>query len=145
MQKNIGKVLELYLSTTETPSRKTQDMLTLNEGGIVGDKFHSKNILRSVLLSSTNSYNIAIANNIDITPGALGENILIDCDLSHLSAGQRVQIGEVVLEVTQECTVCKGLTKINSKLPKLLKKDRGIFTKVVKDGNIKISDIVDIL
>ena len=145
MQKNVGKVLELYLSTNQTPSRVAQNKLALNEGGIIGDKFHSKNILRSVLLSSTNSYQIAKDNEISIDSGALGENILLDCDLSHLQAGEKIQIGEVVLEITQECTVCKGLTQIHNKLPKLLKKDRGIFSKVVKDGNIKISDIVNIL
>lgn len=140
--KTVGKVLELYISTTQTPSRQQKTMLTLNEGGIVGDKFHSKNILRSVLLSSTSSYNIAIDNDIDLTSGALGENILMDCDLNYLNAGDKIRIGSVELEITQNCTICKGLSQINTKLPKLLKDDRGIFSKVVKDGNIRINDNV---
>ncbi len=144
-KKSIGSVLALYQSTTQTPSRIAKETLSLNEGGIVGDKFHSKNIMRSVLLSSTHSYDIATNNNISINAGALGENILIDSEINHLVAGDQIAIGEVILQITQNCTICKGLTQINSKLPKLLKDDRGIFSKVVKDGNIKISDTVYII
>ena len=144
-QTTVGKVLELYLSTTQVPSRKEQQTLKLDQDGIVGDKFHGKNLTRSVLISSSNSYNIVHNNNIEVSAGALGENILLDCDLSHLQEGDTIQIAEVELEITQNCTVCKGLTKINSKLPKLLKEDRGIFSKVVKEGNIRIGDTVVIL
>jgi MOSC domain-containing protein YiiM len=75
-----------------------------------------------------------------MTYGALGENILIDYNPYDLAIGSQIQIGEVVLEITQNCTICNHLSFIDKTLPKLLKDDRGIFVKVVKVGVIKKRD-----
>jgi MOSC domain-containing protein YiiM len=74
----------------------------------------------------------------------LGENILIDYNPYDLPVGTKLEIGEVVLEISQHCTLCKSLTKVDNALPKLLKNDRGIFAKVVKSGNISLKDKIKI-
>ncbi len=143
-----GKVIELFITKDdENKTRLSVDAVSVDNLGFIGDKFRGKNLERSILLTSTDSYEITKKNNIDINTGTLGENILIDVNPYHLVRGNQLQIGATILEVTQNCTLCKGLSTVDSKLPKLLKNDRGVFVKVVSSGtsNIKVGDAVKIL
>lgn len=143
-----GKVIELFITKDdENKTRLSVDAVSVDNLGFIGDKFRGKNLERSILLTSTDSYEITKNNNIHISTGTLGENILIDVNPYHLVRGNQLQIGATILEVTQNCTLCKGLSTVDSKLPKLLKNDRGVFVKVVSSGtsNIKVGDAVKIL
>ena len=80
-----------------------------------------------------------------------GDNLYVDFDLGedNLKQDQRLSVGEVVLEVTaQPHTGCKrfeerfgadGKELINSDMGKKLRL-RGIFTKVVQDGCVRVGD-----
>jgi MOSC domain-containing protein YiiM len=118
----------------------------VDKNGIVSDKFYAKNINRSVLISSEKSYKIASDNSIEMMYGDLGENILLDFNPYDLKEGTQLRIGSkensVILEISQHCTLCNSLSKVNSKLPKLLKDDRGIFAKVIQSGTIMINDSI---
>ena len=132
--KEVGKVLNLFIS------KQKCDEILLDESGVVGDKFYAKEINRSVLLISYESYDLA--KRVGITPdeGSLGENILLSFNPYKLPLGTEIKIADVVLEISQNCTLCNSLSKVDAKLPKLLKNDRGIFAKVVKGGVIKVND-----
>lgn len=140
----LGKVLALYITEQGDPTRVPKVSITLDLNGVQGDKFYAKELQRSVLVASKDSYDIVKQNDIAIEEGSLGENILIDWNPYHLLPGEQFTIGEVTLEVTQNCTLCKGLSKVNSKLPKLLKDDRGIFVKVIHSGAINIGDTIQV-
>ena len=144
-EQTVGKVLELFISKKGSSSRVVREKLYLDSPGVVDDKFYNKDINRSVLISSLKSYNMAQEQNIVIEYGTLGENILIDYNPYNLPEGTQIKIGEVTLEVSQRCTLCKSLTKVDNKLPKILKDDRGIFTKVIKSGFIHQNDKVTLL
>jgi len=140
-----GKVLALYI--TKNDAQKTREMPTkiqLDEKGIIGDKFYAKDQQRAVLITAIQSYELTDKNGISLNNGALGENILIDINPYHLLPGERLKIGNTILEITQNCTLCKGLSAVNAKLPKLLKNDRGIFAKVINGPSlIKKLDTVE--
>ncbi len=135
-----GKVVELFISKNNTENRVNQDQISLDINGVVDDKFYGKNIQRSVLLISQDSYNLVKEKNINLAYGQLGENILIDYNPYHLQIGTKIQIGEVILEISQESTLCKNLSNINHCLSELLKNDRGIFAKVLVDGIVNKRD-----
>ena len=135
----IGHILELF------SSKKSVETIVVDTQGIVGDKFYAKDIERSVLISSIDSYTMAKEKGINLEFGKLGENILMEYNPYHMKSGTQIKIGEVVLEINQKCTLCKSLTKIDSKLPKLLKDDRGIFSKVIKGGTIRKNDKIYIV
>ena len=139
-RKSIGEVLELFVSVKGDSTRIAKKVIELNENGVVGDKFYAKDRERSVLLTTIDSYSMALANNIEMSYGSLGENILIDYNPYALPIGTKIQIGEVILEVSQNCTICNHLSIIDKSLPKLLKDDRGVFVKVVKSGSIEKGD-----
>jgi len=138
-QESIGDVLELFIS------KKPVNQIIVDVKGIIGDKFYAKNIDRSILISSVDSYKMAQEIGVSLEFGKLGENILIEYNPYNLESGTRIEIGEVILEISQKCTLCKSLTKIDSKLPKLLKDDRGIFSKVIRGGTINKRDKIYIV
>lgn len=141
-----GKILELFITHDDKiKTRESVQTIFVDKFGIKNDKFYNKNIMRSILLTSQDSYNLADQSNIALEHGVLGENILIDINPYGLLAGDTIIIGDITLEITQNCTLCKGLSSVNTKLPKLLKNDRGIFAKVIKGSSeIKVGDKVEI-
>ncbi len=139
----VAKILELYYSTGDTKVPSPE--LILDSRGVVGDKYYNKDIQRSVLIASDDSYKLAKMNGIDAQYGVLGENLLIDYNPYHLKSGVRLKVGSVVFEITQNCTLCNSLAKIDAKLPQLLQNDRGIFAKVIRSGTIYKGDNIYLL
>ena len=136
----LGKVSGLFISLKGSSDRVSKTIFSLDKLGIMEDKYHNTHIERSVLITSLSSYTLARENHIVMPLGSLGENILIDYNPYHLSPGTRLKIGTVILEISQNCTMCDHLSKIDKMLPSLLKNDRGIFAKVVESGEIRNED-----
>jgi len=134
-----GNVKKLFISVKDK-GRESKEHLELDENGVNGDKFYAKNTQRAILLTSLDSYKIAKENGIEAEFSSLGENILMDINPYHLTIGDKVIIGEVILEITHNCTLCKSLAKVDAKLPEILKNDRGIFAKTLKSGIVNIGD-----
>jgi MOSC domain-containing protein YiiM len=136
----MGKiVLKLYASKIE------RDSLELDSKGVLKDKYYNKDIDRSLLISSVFSYNLLLSKGIEVDYGALGENIIVDFNPYSLKVGQQLKIGDVIVEISQYCTICDYLSKIGEDVPKLLKDHRGIFAKVISGGNIEVGDIVEVI
>jgi len=134
----VGNIFSLFYST-KNGRVAVRDFL-LDEKGIVKDKHYDKDIERSVLIASLESYKLAKNSGLNISYGVLGENLLMNYNPYDLTTGSRLKIGNVLLEISQHCTLCGSLSKVDTKLPKLLKNDRGIFAKVIESGNIKEGD-----
>jgi len=143
--KKVGKIIQLFISVKDENAQTQtikQETIYLDHKGVKNDKFYNTDLQRSILIGSLESYQLAKENNIQMDYGSLGENILMDFSPYHLNVGERIQIGDLTLEITQNCTLCKGLAKVDPKAPKLLKAHRGIFAKTVTDGSINNGDPV---
>jgi len=140
---HVGNVIEMFYSTSN--GRVGTTALSLDTKGVLEDKYYNKNTDRSVLITSLDSYKLAKKHGVDAAYSALGENLLIDYNPYHLKPGARLQIGDLVLEISQNCTLCNSLAKADAALPKLLKDDRGIFARVIKGGTIVKSDNIYLL
>jgi MOSC domain-containing protein YiiM len=145
MSRVVGNVVDIFISKKEETQRVRMDKVELDYDGLLQDKFYARDINRSILLTTIESYELALKNGIKIPYGALGENILIDFNPYGLAIGRQIQIGDVVVEIAQNCTICNHLSKIDKTLPKLLKSDRGIFVKVIECGSIAKGDTVTLL
>jgi len=141
--KEVGKVYALFISVSgeKTPVSKTS--LKLDPKGILGDKHYESVPERTVLVTSLESYRLT-ENELGVTMpyGYLGENILIDFNPYALPIGTQLKIGTALLEITQNCTLCNHLSSLDKRIPKLLKNDRGIFAKVIREGEINERDTV---
>ena len=144
LKHNSGVVLELFISIKNIGKEQKNEII-LDEAGIQEDKYYNKDANRSILITSNDSYLLAKKSGIEAPFGSLGENILIDLNPYSLNSGDRIRIGEVELEITQNCTICNSLAKVDVNLPKVLKSDRGIFAKTIKSGKIRKGDNVNIL
>ena len=142
---NIGVVIQLFIANKKEKIRQSNEQITVDENGILGDKFYDKKQDRAILLSSIISYDILKNENIDVLYGQLGENVLVDFNPYDLDIGTKLAIGTSILEITGDCTICKLLKKIDDKVPKLIKNDRGVFAKVIKSGTININDSISII
>ncbi len=141
----VGKVLALFISPKGSVAPMEQAEIHLDKKGMIGDKHYDTDTQRSVLITSMESYTLAKDYQIEMPHSALGENLLIDYNPYTLPLGAKLQMGNVILEITQNCTLCNHLSKIDKRLPKLLKHDRGIFAKVTQDGSIKVDDAIYLL
>ena len=139
----VGKISSQFYSPIG--GRVMVDKLHLDTKGILNDKHYDKDVSRSVLIASLESYAIVNRYGISVPYGTLGENILMDYNPYHLPEGSKLKIANVVLEISQHCTLCKSLGKVDGQLPKLLKNDRGIFAKVIESGSISNGDDIYIL
>jgi MOSC domain-containing protein YiiM len=142
---HVGTVLSLFISSPETSELTPKKVVEVDLSGIQEDKHYNQDVERSILITSTSSYDLVAAHEIHIPFGTLGENILVDFNPYHLPIGTRLHMGNSILEITQNCTLCKHLAVHDKRIPKLLKKDRGIFAKVVVPGQIKTGDTVSIV
>lgn len=134
----VGKIIELFYSTNS--GRINPNSLSLDEKGVIEDKYYNKKIDRSVLIASLESYKIAKEHGIEAPFNSLGENVLMDFNPYDLDEGRQLLIGDLVLEISQHCTICNSLAKVDSSLPTILKDHRGIFAKVVSSGTISKGD-----
>lgn len=141
----VGKVLSLFISIKGSSVPIEKKEIEVDTKGIIDNKHHNTDIQRSILITSKQSYELVQEHHIDIPYGVLGENLLIDYNPYNLPVGTRLQVGNTILEISQNCTLCNHLSKIDKQLPKLLKNDRGIFGKVVRSGSIKVADTVYLL
>jgi len=139
----VGNIFSLFYATVNGSALTLE--LVVDKKGIVKDKHYNKSTERSVLISSLESYALAEKHGIAVPYGVLGENLLIDYNPYHLKTGARLKIANVILEISQHCTLCKSFTKIDTRLPNLLKDDRGIFAKVIKSGCITEGDDIYLL
>ncbi len=143
MSQVIANVQALFITDSQKQTISCEKIVLENQG-IVGDKHYGKEPARTVLLTSSHAYDILLHENIDASFGALGENIVIDYDLHQINPGDKIVLGEVILEITQNCTLCNHLSKIDKRVPKLLRHDRGVFAKVVKGGELHRHDEVQL-
>ncbi len=141
-QRHLGSVISLFISKETYIGRLPVNKLIVDKKGVLDDKFYNKDIQRSVLLTSKDSYLLAQKEGIHMDHGVLGENILMDYNPYLLHAGTQLQIGTAILEISQYCTMCDHLKAIDPILPQLLSNDRGIFSKVIEEGQIQKGDSI---
>jgi MOSC domain-containing protein YiiM len=126
--------------------RPKAEELDLQEGyGIVGDKFAAKEMNQTVMIVGRRAYDLAEEAGIDLEPGSLGENLILECDPHQLTVGTHLQVGTAVIALTEACTLCNHLSIFDRKLPKLVRHDRGVYCRIVRSGLVRIGDSVRVI
>ena len=79
-----------------------------------------------------------------LPPGILRENITTSgLNVNGLVLGERLQIGEVLLEVTAVCTPCDQMEKVRPGLRKELWGRRGMLCRVIEGGFVRTGDRIE--
>lgn len=78
--------------------------------------------------------------------GAVKENIATrGLDFQGLGVGQRLRIGDSLLEITLPCEPCSRMDDIREGLQKELRGQRGWLCRVVEGGKIRRGDQIEVL
>jgi len=136
----LGMVLKTFSAIKGSSGlpRPMVEKLVLRENyGIENDKFAGDELHKTVMIIGLNSYMMAKEKEMVLEFGSYGENVLFDFDPHLLEIGDRLQIGDSVIEITEKCTLCNHLSIFGAKLPKLIKNHRGLYCKIIKGGEIK--------
>ncbi len=109
--------------------------------GIQGDAHARQDSSRQILLMD-----LETLETLNLAPGMVRENITLrGLPLSRLRPGDRLQIGEALLEITQPCTPCARLDEIRPGLREALRGRRGMLARVLRSGWIRRGDPVRLL
>ena len=140
-----GKVLGTFSASKGQSGmpRPRVERLRLIEGhGIEGDKFAGGEMHKTVMIVGKRPYDMARDLGITLEPGSLGENLLLDFDPHEFAAGTIFQIGEAQIQIAESCTLCQHLAVFDKRLPKLVRDHRGLYCRILADGEIRPGDTV---
>lgn len=137
----MGKVLAICISEKKG-TLKTE----INEGkfienfGIENDA-HAGKWHRQVSLLEFNKIDEFRKKGANVNFGEFGENLVVQgIELHTLPIGQLIQLGDVILEVTQIGKKCHDKCQIYYQVGECIMPKNGIFTKVIKGGRVKVGD-----
>lgn len=143
----MGTVVAINISEKKGVPKTTVGMAELLENyGLRGDA-HAGNWHRQVSLLAQESIDKAAEAGVQgLFPGIFAENITTKgIVLYTLPVGARLQINEVLLEVTQIGKECHHKCAIYQQIGDCVMPREGIFAKVIRSGTIKAGDEIAVL
>lgn len=83
---------------------------------------------------------------LNLEPGQLQENITTEgVAVAALQPGQRLRVGNALLEVTLRCDPCGKMNRIRENLKETLPGRRGMLARVLESGRIRPGDAITLL
>ena len=144
MAKLHGQLAQLNISGGGMPKLPVAEaMVTID--GVKGDwqknrKFHG-GPNRAICIYSEELYRGLLDDGVKVNNGDIGENFTTrGINLQHLKKGDRLKVGECVIELTDIRVPCYQLKKWDVDLPELIVGRSGWVAKVVKEGMVKAGD-----
>ncbi|MCQ2968810.1 MAG: MOSC domain-containing protein [Clostridium sp.] len=137
----MSKVLAICISKHKgTLKNEVNEANFIEEFGIEGDA-HAGKWHRQVSILAFEKIDDFRNKGGNVDFGAFGENLVIDgIELHKLPVGQQLQVGEVLLEVTQIGKECHDKCAIYYQVGECIMPKNGIFTRVLKGGKVKVGD-----
>ena len=137
----MSKVLAICISKHKgTLKNEVSEANFIEEFGIEGDA-HAGKWHRQVSLLAFEKIDDFRNKGGNVDFGAFGENLVVDgIELHKLPVGQQLQVGDVLLEVTQIGKECHDKCAIYYQVGECIMPKNGIFTRVLKGGKVKVGD-----
>ncbi|KRT34551.1 MOSC domain-containing protein [Acetomicrobium hydrogeniformans] len=138
-----GIVWAVCLSKKKGTVKEDVGEATLIEGmGLEGDA-HAGFMHRQVSLLALEDIEKMREKMPNLGPGSFAENITVKgLDMDSLSIGDRISVGETLLEVTQIGKECHSKCEIFKITGDCIMPKKGIFCAVIKGGRVKKGDVV---
>ncbi len=101
---------------------------------------------RAICLYSEELYAWLRGNGVELSNGAVGENFTTrEIDLQSLFPGDRLQIGECRIQITDVRSPCRQLRKWAAELPDLIVGRSGWMACVLVEGVVRPGDRIEVL
>lgn len=141
----MAKVIAVCVSETRGTAKTVRDSVRLIEGHGIEHDAHAGSWHRQVSLLSLEQIEEFRKRGAKVEYGAFGENIITEgVDLRRLPVGTQLQIGDVLLEVTQIGKECHDHCAIYYSMGDCIMPREGIFAEVKKGGEIKADDTITV-
>ena len=144
-----GTLVQLNISGGGMPKRAVESA-RVTVDGVEGDwqknrKYHG-GPNRAVCIYSVELYGWLGEQGIPLEAGSIGENFTTKgIDLQKLNKGDRLRVGECVVEITDVRIPCSQLKKWDADLPELIVGRSGWVAKVVQEGIVRAGDALEVV
>ncbi len=142
-----GRIKAISVSKTRGISKHNIPAAQAKAGfGIEGDA-HAGNWHRQISLLAEESIEKIRAKGTQVKSGDFAENITTEgIDLRNLVLGSRLRLGrEAEVEITQLGKKCHNRCAIFQQIGNCIMPRDGAFAKVIKSGQIKVGDTIEVL
>jgi MOSC domain-containing protein YiiM len=138
----MGRVVNLFVAVAHRqPMRELHEVIAVAEKGFQGCIHGRTGSRRQVLLMD-----VETLAGFGLAPGIVRENITTEgVRLEDVKEGQRLHIGETLLEVTVPCEPCSRMDEIRMGLQDELRGRRGMMCRVIEGGVIHRGDSIEVL
>jgi MOSC domain-containing protein YiiM len=138
----MAQVSNVFIAVERRKAMKLVDQaLAVTDRGLQGCVHGRAGSKRQVLL-----VDIETLGEFGLLPGMIRENITtVGLNMADVRPGQRLCVGEAVLEVTLPCEPCARMDEIRVGLQKELENRRGMLCRVIEGGRISRGDAIEIL
>lgn len=137
----MGEVLHLFQCLAHgEPVREFEEVFAVEDKGFKNCIHGWEGSKRQVLLMD-----LETLEEFGVAPGRVKENITTrGLPLGALQLGERLRVGEAVLEVMKPCTPCHQMDEIREGLQEVIRGRRGLLCRVVQPGSIRRGDRIEI-
>lgn len=146
--KKSGQIIAVCTSPQKQTKKNNIKEGTLKANfGFMGDAHSSKDTHRQVSLLAQESIQKMRNMGLDVNPGDFAENLTTSgIELTTLAIGTQIYVGEeVILVVSQIGKKCHNHCAIYEQAGDCIMPREGIFTTVLKGGNVKIGDEIKVV
>lgn len=144
----MGVVKAICISERKgTAKREVPEVYLAENWGIEGDA-HAGNWHRQVSLLALEEIENFRARGANVDFGAFGENLIvegIDTPLKDLPVGTLLQLGDILLEVTQIGKKCHDHCAIYDAVEDCIMPREGIFTRVLRGGELRPGTPIEVI
>jgi MOSC domain-containing protein YiiM len=136
----LAKVVNLFRAPKKRiPMEELAETRLLAEFGLENCAHARAGSKRQVLL-----VDVETLEAMGLQPGLIRENITtVGLNVNGLEIGQRLRVGESLLEVTMVCTPCDQMEKIRPGLRRELWGRRGMLCRVIEGGFVRTGDVIE--
>lgn len=141
MDQNQGIIRQICISSRRgTPKTSVGEALLVADWGIQNDA-HAGKWNRQVSILPSETIEEFKRKGADVVPGSFGENLILEgISLQQIRIGQRISVGECLLEITQVGKECHHHCAIYKKMGDCIMPRAGVFARVVSGGIIRTGD-----
>jgi len=123
------------------PMEELQEARAMQDMGFEGCVHARPQGRRQVLLMDRETLDV-----FELAPGIVRENVTTEgLDVNGLAIGQRLQIGEVELQVSAVCDPCEQIEALRPGLQAAMQGKRGMLCKVARGGILRRGDEIVVI
>ena len=138
----MARVIHLFRAPKRrAPMEELPEARAVEDVGLEGCAHARPQGKRQVLLMDRESLDV-----FELAPGIVRENVTTEgLEVNALAIGQRLQVGEVELQVSAVCDPCEQIEALRPGLQAEMQGRRGMLCKVVRGGTLRRGDEIVVI